>query len=297
MVESAVTPTKITRRGLLRSGVRLGIGAAALSSGALAFGRYVEPDWIEVEQVEIPLPRLPRAFDGFRLAQISDIHIEDNDMQRYFPGIAKLVTAQRADAIVMTGDYTTYADTWQEDALYEGFQHLQAPCGVWGVLGNHDQWMERIHRIHGANVVRSALARAGVVELPNTAQKIERDGATLWMCGLDDWMSGFADLPRLLDLVPDGAPAILLHHEPDFADEIAPTGRFDLMLSGHSHGGQIALPVIGPLHLPPFCEKYPRGLYQVGDMALYTNRGLGTVGPPVRLFSRPEITVFTLRCA
>jgi predicted MPP superfamily phosphohydrolase len=297
-MEVAASPNpKMTRRGLLRTSVRLGIGAAAVGSGALAFAHYVEPSWLEIENLDMPLRRLPRAFDGFRIAQISDIHIEGNDMQRYFPDIAKLVTAQNADAIVLTGDYTTYPGNWQQEALIEGFRHLQAPAGVWGVLGNHDQWLDRVNNVPGPQFVRRALAEGGVRELENSAHKIERGGQSLWMCGLDDWMTDKANLPELLKQVPVGEAAILLHHEPDFADDIAPAGRFDLMLSGHSHGGQVALPSGKPIVLPPFCRKYPRGLYQVGEMALYTNRGLGTVGFPLRFCSRPEITVFTLRCA
>jgi len=99
----------------------------------------------------------------------------------------------------------------------------------------------------------------------------------------------------VLALLPDEGCAILLAHEPDYADISAPTGRFDLQLSGHSHGGQVILPFIGPPILPSYSHKYPVGQYQVGSMIQYTNRGLGTVAPMVRFNCRPEITVFTLR--
>ncbi len=101
-------------------------------------------------------------------------------------------------------------------------------------------------------------------------------------------------LDKVLEALPEEGAAILLAHEPDFADESAATGRFDLQLSGHSHGGQVAIPFLGPLRLPLMGRKYPLGLYKVGRMTLYTNRGIGTVGLPVRFFARPEITVLTL---
>lgn len=279
---------KITRRGFLRGGSRLALGAGGLGVGALGWGRAVEPNWVEVEQVELTLPRLPRAFDGFRLAQISDIHIEGGQMRREFPQIADLVSAQGADAIVMTGDYITGLGDWQAEALFQGFRRLHAREGVFAVLGNHDYWGRAVQPM-------LALRRAGVHQLHNQSVKIERDGASLWMCGLDDWLAGKADIAALLDTFPSQSAAILLGHEPDVADEVAPTGRFDLMLSGHSHGGQIALPFFGPIHVPVGAQKYRRGLYRVGEMALYTNRGLGTIDLPIRFCARPEITVFTLR--
>ncbi len=288
------TPT-FTRRGFLRAAVRGGAGLSALSVSSLAWGASVEVDWVEIVPVEVILPRLPRAFDGFRIAQISDVHIEGGAMRRHFSDMARLTSEQGADAIVLTGDYTTYPDKWQEEALFEGFQHLRAPSGVFAVLGNHDQWFPPGGGRGGAQVAREALARAGARELRNDTFAIERGGEKLWMCGLDDWGMGYSDLNTLLARLPAPSCAILLAHEPDFADGAAPCGRFDLMLAGHSHGGQIALPFVGPVHLPGGARKYPRGRYQVGDMALYTNRGLGTTDVPIRFCSRPEITVFTLK--
>jgi hypothetical protein len=289
---------RLTRRHFLRAGVRVGTLGAALSLGGTGYAAAIEPDWVEIEQVELILKRLPRAFDGFRLAQISDVHIEGGDMARRFPSVCDLVSAQGADAIVMTGDYSAYGGTWQGESLFQGFRRLKAASGVFAVMGNHD------HRRSGdadpqtgPDVVRGAFERAGVTELPNRAVRLQRGADVLWMAGIDDAMTGHADFLSLATQIPFGNAAILLHHEPDFADDFAPSRLIDLMLCGHSHGGQIAMPFFGPIHLPPYSQKYPRGLYQVGEMALYTNRGLGTVSFPVRFCARPEITVFTLKCA
>ncbi|RYG53566.1 hypothetical protein EON80_32580 [bacterium] len=139
------------------------------------------------------------------------------------------------------------------------------------------------------------MQRSGIKELRNECLAIEREGSQLWMCGVDDWLFRAADLEAVNQALPAESCAILLAHEPDFADIVAPGGSFDLMLSGHSHGGQIALPWLGPITLPPGGRKYPCGWYKVGDMALYTNRGLGVTELPVRIGARPELTVFTLR--
>ena len=118
----------------------------------------------------------------------------------------------------------------------------------------------------------------------------------MWLAGLDDVLRRRSDLRRALSGVPSDELTILLVHEPDFADSVR--GRsVDLQLSGHSHGGQIRLPLIGPPYLPPLGKKYPQGLRQLDQLALYTNRGIGTIGVPARLNCPPEITLFTLRKA
>lgn len=266
--------------------------------GGTGYAAQVEPDWVEIERREIVLARLPRAFDGFRIAHISDIHIEGGDMASRFAGVCDLVSAQGADAILMTGDFCAYGGTWQTGALFEGFRRLSAKSGVFATLGNHDHRRSGDEDVtQGARVVRTAFERAGVRELPNQAVALRRGDDRLWIAGLDDALTGFADFEALKTQLPGGETTILLHHEPDYADQWAPSGLFDLMLSGHSHGGQIALPFYGPLRLPPMCEIYPRGWYRIGDMQLYTNRGLGTIALPLRFCARPEITLFTLKCA
>jgi predicted MPP superfamily phosphohydrolase len=129
--------------------------------------------------------------------------------------------------------------------------------------------------------------------LANRAQAIERDGARIWLAGVNDVLSGSADLTKALRAVPADDAVILLAHEPDYADYAA---RFpiDLQLSGHSHGGQIRLPFMPPLFLPPLAKKYILGEYQVGPLSLYTNAGLGTVELPLRFNCPAEITLLTL---
>ena len=158
------------------------------------------------------------------------------------------------------------------------------------VLGNHDYWTN-------ANAVRSALKACKVIELSNDVYSLSNGSDQLHIAGVDDIWEGQDRLDIVLDKLPQTGAAILLAHEPDYADVSAKTGRFDLQLSGHSHGGQVVLPFIGTPVLPYLGRKYPSGLYRVGMMWQYTNRGVGMARLKVRFNCRPEITVFTLESA
>lgn len=139
--------------------------------------------------------------------------------------------------------------------------------------------------------------KRGTQVLVNSIHTLERGAARFHLAGIDDMYRGRPDLNKVLHAFPPGECAMLLVHEPDFADTSAETGRFDLQISGHSHGDQVVLPLAGPLILPRYGEKYFSGLYRVGEMLQYTNRGVGTSIPPVRFNCRPEITIFTLESA
>ncbi len=284
---------KITRRRFL--GGLAGLGASAF--GSYEWARRVEPAWIETTRHDIPLRHLPREFDGFQIAQISDLHIENGTMKQRFPVICDFVSDLGADCIVITGDFITIATLWAQDYFIETLPRLRAREGVFGVRGNHDV-IGVSSPIPGYPCdMRLAMKRGGVRELFNAVHTFERAGAKVHLAGVDDPWLGDPDFPSLCKLVPEGEAAILLAHEPDAAVIYAPGERFGLMLSGHSHGGQVCLPGGFPVHVPPMSERFPRGLYQTSGMWHYTNRGLGTVGPTLRFCSRPEISVFTLRCA
>lgn len=157
------------------------------------------------------------------------------------------------------------------------------------VLGNHDHWSDE-------RVVRDALRRSGIADICNTVYSINRNGEQLHIAGVDDVWVRRQRLDMVLAQLPTDGAAVLLAHEPDYADVSTLAERFDLQLSGHSHGGQVRLPLIGAPVLPYLGEKYPMGLYQVGTMQLYTNRGVGVL-PRIRarLNCRPEISLFTLQ--
>ena len=206
------------------------------------------------------------------------------------PKICRMVNAQNADAIVVTGDYVTTPTDANPDVLARGLASLSAPMGVWGIMGNHDYWSGP-----STDIVQEILAATPVQVLINQTHAWEKNGARLHLAGFDDFWDGTRKFDEMAAKIPANEAAIALGHEPDFAIEVAATRKFGLMLSGHSHGGQIALPGGIPIHVPTYANKFPRGAYNVNGMRLYTNRGLGTVGIPMRFCSRPEISVFTLR--
>jgi predicted MPP superfamily phosphohydrolase len=267
------------------------VALGALLLGGLVYVRKVEPEYVEVVPVSLVLPRLDARFDGYQVAQISDLHADSWMTPGRVLGLVKLVNEQEPDLVAITGDFASYSRfrslIRHASALAAPLRRLRAPDGVVAVYGNHD---------HKSNpqVVREVLTASGITELRNTVQTLRRGGAVLHLCGVDDVREGTPDLDRALQDLPEEGAAILLIHEPDFADESAAVGRFDLQLSGHSHGGQVGLPLIRYLFLPKLSRRYPSGLYRVGGMFLYTNRGLGA-HPRFRFNCRPEITVFTLR--
>ncbi len=261
------------------------IGAATLVG--LAYSAWVEPNRIEVTRVSVTLRRLARAFCGYRIVQLSDIHLGDWMDAVRMDDVVRRTNAQKPDLIAITGDFVTRRAYSHLPDLADVLSHLKARDGVVAVLGNHDHWS-------GAHLVRNMLAASGIHELANAARTIQRGGAQLHIAGVDDVMVGRDRLDLVLARLPESGAAILLAHEPDFADQSAMTGRFDLQLSGHTHGGQIVAPSIGPIQLPELGRRYPSGRYQVGEMIQYTNRGVGMVSPFVRFNCRPEISVFEL---
>ena len=277
-------------RGIYRR-VLLGAALGVLLLGGLVYVRKVEPEDVEVVPVSLVLPRLDAAFEGYRIAQISDIHADGWMTPGRVLSLVNLVNAEAPDLVAITGDFATYSRfrslIRHASRLIAPLRRLQATDGVVAVLGNHDHKTD-------ARTVRRVLAASGVIELHNAVLTLRRGGESLYLCGVDDLKEGTPRLDRALEGLSEEGAAVLLAHEPDFADESAATGRFDLQLSGHSHGGQVGVPLLRYPFLPKLSRKYPTGLYRVGDMFLYTNRGLGA-HPRFRFNCRPEITVFTLR--
>lgn len=287
-LEYRIMNQRVIYRLLLSTAV---LGGALLLGGGLVYARKVEPEEVEVFSVSLVLPRLDARFDGYRIAQISDLHADSWMTPGRVLGLVDLVNAEEPDLVTITGDLATYSRfrslIRHALGLAAPLRRLRAPDGVVAVLGNHDHKTD-------TQAIRRVLAASGAVELCNAVLTLRRDRAALHLCGVDDVREGTVDLDAVLRKLPDEGTAVLLAHEPDFADESAVAGRFDLQLSGHSHGGQVGLPLIRSLFLPKLSRRYPSGLYRVNGMFLYTNRGLGA-HPRFRFNCRPEITVFTLR--
>lgn len=279
----------LSRRAFLKLGMASALEVTLLSVGGLAYASRIEPGWVDLKPIELTLPRLAPQFDGYRMIQISDIHMDDWMTRSRLADIVALVNRQAPDLVAITGDFVT--DTPQRFArdLIAVLGGLAPRDATLAVLGNHDHWTDPV-------LVREVIHASGIVNVSNAVYTLRRGPALLHLAGVDDVWESQDRLDLVLEALPDAGAAILLAHEPDFADVSAGTGRFDLQLSGHSHGGQVIFPLRGPLVLPRYAQKYPVGLYRVGGMLQYTNRGLGMIPPRVRFNCRPEVTVFTLRC-
>ena len=285
--------SSLTRRKFL-------VAAGAATLGALALfedGFVREPNQPQLVPIEMPLRRLPAAFDGFRIALLSDFHYDEFFSIHPIRRAVEMVNGIVPDLVVLTGDFVTVSmlvdfvhDEKKSALAAEPCAKLLAPLrsrlGSMATLGNHDIDAD-------PDYVTEALQSQGIAVLRNASRTIEQAGKRLWICGLDS-TEGKPRIELGLQAVPRNEPVILLMHEPDFAD-VAKDYPVDLQLSGHSHGGQVWIPGLGAPWLPGGARKYPRGRYTVGRLPLYTNIGLGTIRAPVRLNCTPEVTLVTLR--
>lgn len=277
----------LLQRNIIDFASETNLGNFFTELGWLLYTSHVEPGWMDITHQRLVLPNLEAAFDGYRLVQISDLHVDRWTSRSRLDSIVEGVNRQHADLVAVTGDFVTHQPEIYAQELISMLSRIEAKDRVYAILGNHD---------HTSNdrIVREIIQRSGLLDATNCVYTLKRGSALLNIAGIDDYMMHKDRLDQVLEQLPEQGAAILLAHEPDFADVSAPSGRFDLQLSGHSHGGQILLPYLGPLYLPRYARKYPSGLYRVGNMILYTNRGLGVVHLHLRFHVRPEIAVFTL---
>jgi predicted MPP superfamily phosphohydrolase len=281
----------IDRRAFLKIGSSV-IGATALGTGL--YGSEFERHDIAVEAHTVALRGLGDGLHGLRIAHFSDLHYDEFSEPYYIREVVHRVNALKPDVVLMTGDFVSYAPLPPSfGARHSGpcaalVAELECPIR-YAVMGNHDG-------IVGAPIVTDALEMHGVRVLHNEYLPLEKDGARLWLGGTADVLEGNAQIGPTVPpkRIRGNEPVLIMVHEPDFADEVAKHGGVDLMLSGHTHGGQIRIPFMRPRALPPMGQKYVEGFFQVGPTLLHVNRGIGTVGVPVRFLCRPEITIFTL---
>ncbi len=242
----------------------------------------------EIVPIDITIPGLDPSFDGYRIVHITDIHLGQWISTDKLKGVMELVNKQDSDMVAITGDFVSYAIDHLIDDLTFCLKMLRPNDVSIAVLGNHDHW-------NGADKIRDVLQKSDIVDVSNDVYTLRRGDAMLHIAGVDSVMLNKHRLDLVMDKLPSSGPAILLAHEPDFADISATTGRFSLQISGHSHGGQFMIPGIGTFIRGQHFLKYPVGKYKIGDMIQYTNRGLGTNIFWFRINCPPEITVFNLK--
>jgi uncharacterized protein len=247
----------------------------------LLYGHFIEPYWIEVKTVEVPTNKLHQT--AVRLVQISDTHCTIWVMNE--KKMVEIINGLRPDVIVFTGDSANNSRGLKR--FKETMGKLEARLGKFAVRGNIDEGFWPGVDIFGGT---------GFVELDGNSVEIDKNGEKIWITGVSCEKEDKAG--DVLKKVPEDCFSILLHHFPDLAEDLNGL-NVDLYLAGHTHGGQIALPFYGAvITLSKFGKKYESGEYKIGSTILYVNRGLGLAGgfnPKMRLFARPEITVFDLK--
>ena len=280
------------RRGFLEQTASVAV-AAPFVAGAygLLYGRLN----LETTSPTIRLPRLPRAFEGFRICQLSDIHIGPFMPAEEIRKYVAIANAQKAEMIVLTGDFVTFDPSTQE-AVVDAFRGLHAPFGVYGCLGNHDAWTKV------EDSITALFQQIGVRMLRGVNVPIATQGESFNLIGVDfQSPRRFGPSPavkhllgNIEGLIDRDLVNILLSHNPDTFDRAAELG-IDLSLAGHTHGGQAALEFISPEIAPSrLVTPYVSGLFQKPGGQLYVNRGIGTIFIPIRVGAPPEITVYKL---
>ncbi len=282
---------KISRRTFIKKAMQWSIGAiAALFSGRF-YIQNIEPRWIEITRISITHAMIPPSFNGFKIIQFSDTHLGFHFHSHHLEKVIRFIQDEDPDMIIFSGDLIDNLLTFMEieDTIIL-LNKLNAPYGKFAVYGNHD------HGGYGSEKYLQIMEASGFTLLINDSIPIyNQDKDWITLSGLDDWLLGQPDVKKALGNLTSETFNILISHAPDTAD-FTSNYPVHLQLSGHTHGGQVQLPFIGPLITPPMGKKYTDGLYTLdNDLLLYVNRGLGTTRLPYRLFSRPEITVFTLQ--
>jgi predicted MPP superfamily phosphohydrolase len=280
----------LDRRRFLKQAL---IGAVGFGVAVTVDGFVIAPHLPVAERINIRLPRLPAAFQGFRIVVMGDMHFGPYIGKAQVERAVRLGLSLKPDLTILTGDFVSHP-LFEPNGRH-GARHAE-PCAqvlqqlrglpVVSILGNHDYWND-------PDLVAEILDSHGLQVLRNRSIPLERDGQRIWVVGVDDVYEDANDLDKALQGVPSTETKIVAVHEPDFADEVA-RHSVDLQVSGHSHGGQVRIPGYGAPILPKLGRKYPIGLNRVRNLQVYTNRGIGMVTPPVRLNCSPEVTLITL---
>ena len=241
---------------------------------------------IEVTRHEVLIDDLPEAFDGYRIAFLTDTHVTGFMRKQFYREVVSQAMKLDPDLVLLGGDLVT----WGRDIPLMGevlLTGLNARDGVFGVLGNHDYWA-------GAEAVTKTLAEHNVQLLTNRSTLLTRNGQTLPLVGIDERYRGTPDPERAFAGLDPSAPCLGVSHHPDIIDLLG-SNRLDLLVCGHTHGGQIRFPFFGPVVVPSMHEgAFAEGFHRVGAVLMYVSRGVGAI-PPLRILCRPEVATFTLR--
>jgi len=265
------------------------LGAYLAALALAVWGVFVRRRWVTTRKFDVVVHGLPPEFDGYRVAQLSDLHIGGFTPPRWGKAWAEISNAASPNLVVVTGDMVSSGVDFHGDIAHV-IGSLRADDGVFVSMGNHDYFGD------GEPLI-TLLRSKGAVVLRNEGRTVTRGDASLFVAGVDDTWTRRADLARALEGRMPGVFTLLLAHDPALFPAAAQRGA-NLVLSGHTHGGQVALPFFPKfLSLGKLAHRFHLGLYRDGNSTLYVHPGLGTTGPPIRLGVAPEIAILTLRAA
>ncbi len=254
-----------------------------------AYGNLVRRRWFRVREVDVPVHGLDPAFDGFRVAHLSDLHIGTSAPKSWGQRWARAASARAPDIAVVTGDLISSGTAFHGDVA-DVVGELRTKDGVFVSLGNHDYFGD-------TEPLVARLRARGARVLRNDGVLLERAGKRLFLAALDDTWTERDDLDRALASRPEGVPVMLLSHDPECFRQAA-AKDVALTLAGHTHGGQIALPFLARwVSFSRLTHHFSLGLYRIGRSTLYVHPGLGTTGPPMRLGVAPAVVILRLRVA
>jgi predicted MPP superfamily phosphohydrolase len=261
----------------------------------VSYGRRIEPTWLESNQISLPVRDLPAPLQGLRIAHLTDFHGGEHLPPDYLDEVVDRTLGHEPDLIALTGDFVQKGYRHVDDVA-KVLARLRAPMGVYAVLGNHDFSVRnalgwRRHRgLHKA--VADSLSTRGIRVLRNESEVIEKGGVSLQVAGIDDLWSGECDPVGALQGLCPNSPRVVLAHNPLSVDHLNGE-RCDLMLSGHTHGGQVNWPGVGRLFIGKKARRLPAGMCRHGETPVYVNKGVG-YGWRFRFGVRPEVAVFHL---
>lgn len=276
------------KRPRWRRRIACALGALVACTGLAAlYAACIEPRWLAKPTVAISLPDWPAALDGLRIVHLTDPHFGEGLSAERLASIVAEVNAQSPDLVVLTGDYIS-EPRGDYAAMAEVLSELRATHGIFAVMGNHDYWNDPV-------ATAEMLRRAGIEVLSDRHVILHIDNQPLCIAGVSDLDFGTPNPDAALVDVPADCPRLVLSHNPDLADHWPVGLRRDLMLCGHTHGGQVKLPGLGPLYVPIQNWRYREGLIVTADGPIYVSRGVGTHGLAVRFCCRPELPTLLLQ--
>lgn len=253
------------------------------------YGILVRRRWYRVVERDVFVPGLAPGLDGTRIAHLSDLHIGGLTPRAWGLEWARAANLREPDLTVVTGDLITSGNEFHDDVAAV-VSELRAKMAVVVSMGNHDYFGD-------GEALAQTLRRSGVTLLRNDGVALARNGSSVWVAAIDDTWTRRDDIPMAMRSRPEGATTILLAHDPRSFDAAADAGA-EIVLSGHTHGGQIAMPFAArAINLAMFAYPYRLGFYRRGRSVLYVHPGLGTTGPPMRLGVAPEVTILVLKSA